>query len=111
MSEIHNVKCDFCGKIWVDDHLAKEKYNSGFIQIRDGSVMIPFKTVKKRHKDGVSDSHCSNIDGDYCDYKCLTNKIIKSGNNILSKLPMKQYKFLYICLQLPQKMILSLKLQ
>ena len=66
--EIKKIVCDFCGREWDGEHNSEEKYESSFIHIHRGSMLIPKKYVKK-------DSHALTLDGDYCNINCLTGKI------------------------------------
>ena len=66
--------CEYCDKVvYPDSPPSKESYENGEIHIQSGSVLLPKSVVKRRHKEGFTSSHAADIDGIYCDYKCLVN--------------------------------------
>jgi len=70
------TKCEFCGKsIEVVSPPLNEYYEAGQIEIKKGTILLPEKTIKAHHKDGISDSHCKDIDGYYCHIYCLIRKL------------------------------------
>lgn len=71
------TNCEYCDKQWEmgNQHISKDKYESGFIIIRgDSALYLPRRVVDVNHKDGRLSSHTKDLDGIYCNYKCLMNR-------------------------------------
>jgi len=72
--KVTKILCDTCGKEWPDQSPpSDEMYESGFIMIADSSVLLPEKAIDSRS--GVTRGKSSSLDGVYCNYKCLFQRI------------------------------------
>ncbi len=70
--------CEYCNaRIKLDSLPLEKHYKAGQIDIRDATMLLPPEVVKKNTKEGVTDSHATQLSGLYCNYKCLLNEIKK----------------------------------
>ena len=71
------TSCEFCDAPHEEvSPPSKEQYESGMINIGDrSSVLLPINAVKRNRQKGIADSHAADLQGLYCDYKCLVGKI------------------------------------
>lgn len=68
--------CEYCNTtIKLDSPPQRKHYEAGQIDIRDATMLLPPKVVKKNTIEGVAPSHANNLSGLYCNYKCLLNEI------------------------------------
>lgn len=77
--EIKMKKCDGCGKLWEDvSPPSEESYREGRIEVGLLSALIPPSVVERRHKHGVSDSHCFRMEEkDFCSLGCFLKYLKK----------------------------------
>lgn len=75
--KINEVKCDVCSKKFKNTTPpVLEAYESGLIQIAEGSTMLlPRAVVALNHKEGVPDVLAADLAGDYCSPACFIKKL------------------------------------
>jgi hypothetical protein len=70
--------CEYCNTaIEITSPPTKKQYKKGIIEIKNGTILLSPKIVKQNHKKGITDSHSKNINGYFCNYRCLIKYIKK----------------------------------
>ena len=71
--------CEFCNASHEEvSPPSKEQYENGMIKIgENSSILLPIAIVKQNRKKRIADSHAKDLEGLYCNYKCLIGKIKK----------------------------------
>jgi len=68
--------CEYCDKIIIlQSPPKKESYENAQIEINSGTILLPKKVANKSKKKGFSLSHAKDLNGFYCNPKCLWNQI------------------------------------
>ena len=75
------TRCEYCDQMMVlQSPPKKESYENAQIEINSGTILLPKKVAEKSKKKGFSLSHAMDLNGFYCNPKCLRNKIDKILN-------------------------------